>query len=473
MTARLPDIPIALMRPISLGLVFFLLAGCAMTKLPELPASDIPGQWQALNEGDAISWPQLDWWNSFKSSELTEIIALVESKNLDLATNVRNLEQAQLSLRGAGFDLIPTPIFEAGIDRHYTGFEAGDGSFRDSNSTSANLSASLVYTDILSKPARYDIAVARYDGDIARLADLRLNTLGTAASTYFQVLLIRDRIEAAEQNLENAEAIYRIIQARADAGTVTPIDALQQRIAVQQQQNNLKTLNQNELSIRASLATLLASSVNDIRIRQTTLQDVTVPAVMPGIPSELLLRRPDLVSAEANLRLFRANVDLTRLEFLPNISLTAAAGAVSPSLGGVLDSGITTANGTASFLLTLLDNGARNRNLQNSKLDLQSALDNYRKAVITAFNDIEVSLGNIALLESLSILAAEDLTRAEEAYRIAGVRYREGVADYQTVLNTQNTLFSVRNAFLDNKLERLNAIISFYQALGGGWQRQA
>ena len=444
-----------------------------MTKFPELPASDIPGQWQAINDEGAVSWPQLDWWNSFKSSELTEIMALVESKNLDLATNVRNLEQAQLSLRGAGFDLLPTPILEAGIDRRYTGFEAGDGSFRDSNSTSANLSASLVYTDILSKPARYDIAVARYDGDIARLADLRLNTLGTAASTYFQVLLIRDRIDAAEQNLANAEAIYRIIQARADAGTVTPIDALQQRIAVQQQQNNLKTLNQNELSIRASLATLLASSVNDIRIRQTTLQDVTVPAVMPGIPSELLLRRPDLVSAEANLRLFRANVDLTRLEFLPNISLTAAAGAVSPSLGGVLDSGITTANGTASFLLTLLDNGARNRNLQNSKLDLKSALDNYRKAAITAFNDIEVSLGNIALLESLSIVAAEDLTRAEEAYRIAGVRYREGVADYQTVLNTQNTLFSVRNAFLDNKLERLNAIISFYQALGGGWQRQA
>lgn len=334
MTARLPDIPFALMRSISLGLLFFLLAGCVMTKLPELPASDIPGQWQAINEGDAISWPQLDWWNSFKSSELTEIMALVESKNLDLATNVRNLEQAQLLLRSAGFELIPTPVLEAGLDRRYTGFEAGDGSFRGSNSTSTDLSASLVYTDILSKPARYDVAVARYDSDIARLADLRLNTLGTAASTYFQVLLIRDRIEAAEQNLENAEAIYRIIQARADAGTVTPIDALQQRIAVQQQQNNLKTLHQNELSIRASLATLLASSVNDVRIRQTTLQDVTVPAVKPGIPSELLLRRPDLVSAEANLRLFRANVDLTRLEFLPNISLTAAAGAVSPSLGG-------------------------------------------------------------------------------------------------------------------------------------------
>ncbi|MDG2087581.1 MAG: TolC family protein [Arenicellaceae bacterium] len=443
-----------------------------MTKLPELPSSDIPGQWQVSNDGQALSWPQLDWWSSFSSSELTKFMALVETSNLDLANNVRNLEQAQLSLRNAGFDLLPTPLMEVGADRRYIGFESDDGSFTNTNSTRSELSTSLVYTDILSKPARYDAAVARYDGDIARLADLRLNTLGTAASTYFQILLIRDRIEAAEQNLENAEAIYRIIQARANAGTVTPIDALQQRIAVQQQQNNLKTLHQNELSVRASLATLIASSVNDVQVRETTLQGVTVPAVQPGLPSELLLRRPDLVSAEADLRLFRANVDLTRLEFLPNISLTASAGAASTSLDGLLDNGITTATGTASFLLTLLDNGARNRNLKNSKLDLESALDNYRKAAITAFNDIEVSLGNIALLESLSIVAGEDLTRAEEAYRIAGVRYREGVSDYQTVLNTQNTLFSVRNAFLDNKLARLNAIISFYQALGGGWQRQ-
>jgi len=75
------------------------------------------------------------------------------------------------------------------------------------------------------------------------------------------------------------------------------------------------------------------------------------------------------------------------------------------------------------------------------------------------------------LLESLEQVAAEDLARAEEAYRIASVRYREGVAQYQTVLTTQNTLFSVRNSYLDNKLARLNAVIDFYQSLGGGWER--
>jgi outer membrane protein, multidrug efflux system len=447
------------------------LSACAITKLPELPAGDIPAQWQGPRGEAANRWPELDWWNSFESNELGSIMTLIQTNNLDLANNARNLEQAQLILRDAGFDLLPTPVVDVGIERRYNGFRPAGGPFSDSNTTNTDLVASLVYTDILSKPARYDAAVARYDGDIARFADIRLNTLGTAASTYFQVLLIRDRIEAAEQNVENSEAIARIIQARVDAGTVTPIDALQQRIAVQRERNNLQTLHQNELAARASLATLLASSVNDVQVMETTLTDVNVPSVQPGLPAELLLRRPDLVIAEADLRQFRANVDLTRLEFLPNISLTGAAGAASPSLSGFLDERDTSINGTASFLLTLLDNGARQRSLQSSKLNLESALANYREAAITAFNEIEVSLGNIELLESLGLVAAEDLLRAEEAYRIASVRYREGVTGFQTVLNTQDTLFSVRNSFLDNKLARLNAIIAFYQALGGGWQR--
>ena len=446
-------------------------SACAITKLPELPASDIPAQWQGPASEDAINWPKLDWWNNFESDELSSIMTLVQANNLDLANNVRNLEQAQLSLRDAGFDLLPTPVINVGLNRRYSGIEPNGGSFSDNNSTVADAGISLVYTNILSKPARYNSAVARYDGDVAQFADIRLNTLGTAASTYFQVLLIRDRIEAAEQNLENAEALARIIQARADAGTITPIDALQQRIAVERERNNLKTLYQNELATLASLGTLIASSVNEVQINETTLAEVTVPNVQPGIPSELLLRRPDLVGAEADLRLFRANVDLTRIEFLPTISLTGSAGKTSSSLNNLLDEGDGLVTGTANLVLTLLDNGARRRSLQSSKLDLESALSNYRKAVITAFNEIEVSLGNIELLESIGMVAAEDLVRAEEAYRIASVRYREGVTDFQTVLNTQNTLFSVRNSFLDNKLARLNAIIAFYQALGGGWQR--
>ena len=117
----------------------------------------------------------------------------------------------------------------------------------------------------------------------------------------------------------------------------------------------------------------------------------------------------------------------------------------------------------------LLDNGQRRRNIEQSKLSLESSLAVYRRTVLGAFNEVEVALASIQLLEEQAQVAASSLSAAEESFRIAEVRYREGVADFETVLVSQNSLFSTRNAFLDNKLQRLNAILNFYQALGGGW----
>lgn len=450
-------------------LITLLLSACVSTELPELAQDDVPTQWQYTQSSDNV-WPELEWWQNFNSSELSDLMVRLEESSLDLENNARNLEQAQITLRDAGFDLYPTPVLDVGLTERYSGSRPNGESYTDDSVTTADIGLSIGYTDILSKPARYDAAVARYDSSIANIADVRLNIQGTAASTYFRILLTRDLITAAEQNLENAEAISRIIQARVDAGTVTPIDALQQRIAVERQRNNLKSLRQTELSARASLATLLASSVNELQINEDSLAEVNVPIVQAGLPSELLLRRPDLVEAEANLRQFRANVDLARLSFFPNLSLTGGASLVSGSLSGLLDEGDLSTSLIGSVVQTLLDNGARSRSLRSSHLDLETSLANYRRSVITAFNDIEVSLSNIELLKSLAQVAAEDLARAEEAFRIAGLRYTEGVTGFQTLLTTQDTLFSVRNNFLDSKLSELNAAIALYQSLGGGWK---
>ena len=127
-------------------------------------------------------------------------------------------------------------------------------------------------------------------------------------------------------------------------------------------------------------------------------------------------------------------------------------------------------NISASLVQTLLDNGQRYRNLAQQRLLLENALSNYRRAVIAAFNDVEVQLGNIQSLQEQFAVAQRNLEAAEEAFRLAEVRYREGVADYQTVLNSQNALFATRNAFLNAKLGQLNAVVDFYQALGGGWE---
>lgn len=450
-----------------------LLAACA-TEVPPLALTDVPEGWTGPVQSGAMVWPTVDWWNNFGNEELTGIIASVQANNFDLANNQRNLEAAQLTLRDAGFNLLPTPVVNIGTGAAYN--ETRNDTLGDSTnspSTPFTLGASFTYNDILSKPATYQRAVADYDGRVAQTADLALNTLGTTASTYFQLLLTRDKIEAAQQNVENAEAIRAIAQARVNAGVAVPIEALQQQIAVERERNNLRSLSQNDLATRASLALLQGRGVQGFDVAGQTLQTIQVPKVQPGLPSELLFRRPDLVQAEAALRSANANVAIVRTDLFPQISLTGGINTSSASLSNLVSSPDSVLQISANLVQTLLDNGQRYRNIEQASLSMENSLANYRRSVLGAFNEVEVLLSNIQLLEAQGATALSNLNAAEESFRIAQVRYEEGVADYQTVLQSQNTLFSSRNAWLDNKLLQLNAMVGLYQALGGGWEQPA
>ncbi len=459
-------------RLCTLGLLLpLLLTGCAFnTPTPSLVDADVPEGWQGPVTDSAALWPQTDWWNSFGNAELSAIVTQVQANNFDLANNERNLRNAQITLREAGFNLIPTPSVTLGTGARYTEIDTGSGSDSSSPNQPFELGAGFSYNNILSKPATFERALANYDSSVAQHAGTILNTLGTTASTYFQLLFTRDQIEVAQQNVANAEQIFNIINAQVEAGVAVPINALNQQIAIESQRANLRNLVQRDLAARASLALLTGRSVQDFEVSGTTLQDMLVPAVQPGLPSQLLRRRPDLVQAEAALRAADANVDIAYVNLFPQISLTGSLNASSTSLSELLASPDTVLNVSASLVQTLLDNGQRYRNLEQQRLLLENALSNYRRAVISAFNDIEVQLGNIQSLQEQVAVAQRNLEAAEEAFRLAEVRYREGVTDYQTVLNSQNSLFATRNAFLNTKLGQLNAVVDFYQALGGGWE---
>ena len=212
--------------------------------------------------------------------------------------------------------------------------------------------------------------------------------------------------------------------------------------------------------------------MRDFDVTSTTLEGLQTPEVVPGLPSELLVRRPDIVQAELSLKRAQANVAIARNALLPNISLTASANTASDSLRDLTSNNRFSVSVTPSLVQNVFDFGRRGRARESARLQMESSLASYRETVIRAFNDIEVALGNVELLESLGQVLLEDLARAEESLRIAEVRYREGVIDYQRVLTAQDFLYSARNAVLSNKRAYLNAIVSLYQALGGGWNSE-
>jgi multidrug efflux system outer membrane protein len=458
-------------RKLTLAAAVAVLCGCATMDPPPLPETDVPQRFIGPLFDEADVWPSTDWWNNFNDAELSAFIEEVKATNLDLANNRRNLESAQISLREAGLARWPTPELTLSDATSYSRTSIDGATVSRGNQNSeTELAASFVYGNILTKPATYARDLTDYDSQLAQAADVAMNTLGTATSTFFQLLLIRDRIVAARQNLDNAEVIGRIAEARVNAGVSVPIDALQQQIQIEQQRTALLSLMQADLSARASLALLVGRHVQGFDIAGQTLQNVEVPRVQPGLPSELLARRPDLYQAELSLRGSAINVSIARRQLFPQISLNATASSSSFELANVLASPAQSFAGiSASLVQTLLDNGQRRRSINQSKINVESSLTNYRRAVLGAFNEVEIALSNIQLLEEQAEVAASSLAAAEESFRIAEVRYREGVADFETVLVSQNTLFNTRNSFLDNKLQRLNAVLAFYQALGGGW----
>jgi len=423
----------------------------------------VPDAWR--NGEDDAKWPPLDWWQAFGSAELTALIGQVQARNFDLDNSARALRSAELALADAGLDRWPRPTIAASASKGYAG-SGKRGDFADSGAESIELSLRAPWADIAERRPRHQAARATYDSAVAQAADTRLRVLSTTASAYFQLLLLRDREQTARANIENADAIAGIVNARVDAGVALASDALRQR-------NALRTLALDVLKGRATLALLVGRSVWDFDLTGATLGDVRTPAVSPGLPSGLLTRRPDIVQAEAALREAHANVDLARLAFLPRMDLATGATASSSAFGSLAARGATALTVTTDLALTLFDVGRRQRRLETSRLRMESLLADYQRVVIAAFNEVEIALADLRVLRSLADLLADDTRLAEESLRIAEARYREGEGEFEALLGAQTTLYTARDAALNNKLGILQAVLALYQALGGGWRVDA
>jgi NodT family efflux transporter outer membrane factor (OMF) lipoprotein len=444
--------------------------------VPELETGDIPANWQGPVDSTADVWPDVDWWTNFGSDELVEIIEQVKANNFDYANNLRNLRAAQISLEEAGFQLWPTPSMSISnsASTSVSRTDSGVGNSSGGSSGPFNVSASVSFSGILSKPINYDRSLNSYESQLASVSETALNTLGTAASAYFRLLFLRDQIEATRFNLRVANEVLDITQARVTAGVEIPINLLNQQIQVANIENSLTSQLQQDFEARASLALLMGRSVQGFDIQGQTLEGIVVPRVQPGLPSELLTRSPRLVRAELSLQSAAISVDAARLNFFPQISLSGSAGERSPALLDLISDPLsTTVSLSASISQTLLDNGGRRRNMETARLNLETALANYRRTVIQAFNDVEIQLNNIELLKAQGQVQEASLEAANEQYRLADLRYQQGTANYQTSLNAQNSLLSSSNAVLSNRLSQINAIINFYQTLGGGWEAGA
>ena len=314
--------------------------------------------------------------------------------------------------------------------------------------------------------AAEETAVAtRFDRDV-----VALTTMTTVANAYFQVLAAQDRIRTSQRNIASATRILDAIKQRLQAGTGNDLDVAQQETVLANQRALVPPLRQTLDQNINALATLVSRPPEAVRVAGGTLNRIASPRVTPGLPSELLTQRPDIRRQEAQLASATANVGSARAQFFPSIQLTGQGGYQSSALTSLFQPHAAFFSMVGSLTQPIFDGGKILGNFELTQAKQDELLQTYRKTVVQAFADVDNALMSIRQTTEKLRLQREVVTASRRAFELAGDQARAGTADIVTVLNVQLTLFQAEDSLVQAQLARLLAIVSLYQALGGGWE---
>jgi outer membrane protein, multidrug efflux system len=296
-----------------------------------------------------------------------------------------------------------------------------------------------------------------------------LTVTANVASEYFSVLALRTRIAIANEDILAINDILRTIQLRVTTGTASHLDLAQEHAQVESVEAQLPQLQEQELEARVALAVLVGQPPENLEIRTQNLEAIRPPLVSPGLPSELLLRRPDVAQAEANLASAHASVDAARAAFLPQFALAGSDGFASAGIGALLHGPSVAWDYGGTLLQTVFDGGKLVGQKKLAEGTQQQLIAGYQQAVLNAYADVETALGQVKNSDLAEQHLGHEVDAAREAFQISQLQYRQGTTDLLTVLQSQQTLFSAEDQLAQLTLARMQSVVHLYEALGGGW----
>jgi outer membrane protein, multidrug efflux system len=468
-------------RPGARSVLFLLalspvLAGCIIgTERPALNL-EVPEAYRAAPRGDAdAAVPAVDWWRGFRSAELTALMDAAQLHNLDIAVAVAQIVQADAQVGVSGAPLLPTVTGNASAERQKqsranTSLGSGNGFGGTTfNTFQTGLTASYML-DFWGKnratlyAAEENASAFRYNREV-----VTLTAIVTVANAYFAVLAAQDEIRVIHRNIEAAERILSLIRKQFSGGTASQLDVSQQEALVATERAAIPPLEVTLKQNIAALAVLVGRAPANFAVHGGSTSRIAVPRVTPGLPSELLYQRPDVRQAEAQLAASNFSVEVARAAFFPQIQLTGTTGLQSAALASLFTPGAWFYTLTASLTQPIFDGFLLESQLKQAKgIQLQD-LQAYRKAVLSAFADVEKALIALQQFTLQERLQAEAVAASRQAFDIAEKQLNGGTINLITVLQAEQTLFTAENTLVIVRLSKLLAASSLFQALGGGW----
>ena len=456
-------------KAVSVSVIALAAAGCQLTPPPKAldKPGDVPTGFTApVVDKNAPIWPAAEWWKNFSAPELPALMDTAIKENLDLKVAIDRVLEAEGNNTIAFAALLPTLGGTAGITK------SGTTSF-DSDSFRAGLTGNYVLDFFGANRARLKQADENLRGARYTQVNTGLTIEQSVASAYFTILQLRERIAITRQNLDLARRVLAITQAKFAAGVASQLDVMTETATVDSQLSQLPPLIEQEREARYTLALLLGLPPENFDVKAQNLNDIIAPTAQPGMPSDLLLRRPDVALAEANLYAAHANVDAARAAFFPQISISSGVSWGAGNIGSLFNPSSLAWNAGIALAQTIFDGGKINAQSQLAKLQQDEQIATYRKTVFTAFQQVETAVGSASSnTEALDYITQQERA-AVEAERISELQYKEGTIDITTLINQQQSLFSAQISLVTAKLTRLQNSIALYVALGGGWDQKS
>lgn len=465
-----------------------LVSGCSLIPEYATPAAPIPGAWpdgpayagsgaDGKADPSAPLWADVAWRDFFVDPALQGVIQAALDGNRDLRVAALNIEQARATYRVREADRLPGVNAGAGgsLSRTPGDLTSGaGGGGKDATITreyTANLGVTAFELDLFGRlRSQSEAARERFLATTQARDSVQISLIAEVANAYLTLLGDRELLALTEDTLRSREKSLDLIRRSFEQGVGTELDVAQARSSVETARASRQLYLRAVARDENALALLMGGPLpTDVPGTKTTLGRTRLVADLPvGLPSETLLRRPDIAQAEYTLKAANADIGAARAAFFPTISLTATLGTASPTLAGLFAAGSGAWSFAPNLSLPIFDGGANQANLDSAKAGRDIAVAEYEKAIQTAFREVADGLAGTGTLTA-QLRAQNALVEATRtSLRLSQARYDRGIDSYLNVLDSQRSLFDAQRERVAIEVSRLSNLVTLYKALGGG-----
>jgi multidrug efflux system outer membrane protein len=457
-----------------------LTAGCTMAPKYARPEAPVPAEWPGgaayqniQTTADAPAAPDLGWRQFFTDEKLQQVIATALTNNRDLRLAALNVEEAQAMYGIKRAELLPAVnAVGSGSKEKVPADLSSTGTVRTSERFSVNLGVTSWEIDFFGRiRSLKDRALEEYLATEQARRSTQIMLVASVADTYLALAADRENLTLAESTLAAQQDAYKMNKRRHDLGLVPDLDLYRAQAQVDTARGDLARFRQLVAQDENALNLLLGGPVRG-ELLPAGLTGVTPPKeISPGVSSEVLLRRPDVLQAESMLRAANADIGAARAAFFPRISLTGAFGTSSSDLSRLFKSGQGSWNFAPQIVMPIFDARIWSAH-RAAKVQQEIAVTQYEKAIQSAFREVADTLAVRGTVDQ-QVAAQQSLVNAiAETYRLSSSLYDKGIDSYLSVLDAQRSLYAARQGLVYLRLAKLANDVRLYAVLGGGWQTE-